>query len=522
MLYNKNILMLSLMFLMSLSSFIPAASIPAVLNDTLALPRAMTVLAVAESNEKEVTPYIISIYEKSVVMIMGVRQDFDYTTPWKKLPMSRGSGTGFVIDGNRILTNAHNVANARYIEVKKQYLAQRYPAQVQYIGHDCDLAIITVPDPSFFSDTKPLDFGPIPRINSTVQTCGFPVGGRQLSITEGVVSRVETGIYSHTQADSHVIVQTDAAINPGNSGGPVLQNGKVVGVAFQGLTTADNIGYMIPTTVIQHFLTDVKDGTYDGFGSSGVSAYEGLHNPSYKTFLKVPADVHGIVITEVVRGSTAEGILKKDDVLTKIGDFDIDNDGMVAIDGLRLEYSEVIDRKQLGETVSVEYYRDSAPKSAELKVALNAPVLTWGRVYDQEPKYQIHAGLAFVTISRNYLESWGRNWLMDIPFTLRYLFIHANHLIEDPNTKEIVVLSEILPDEVNAYLAGFRNQVVVSVNNIKINALSDLPAAFEKDIDGYWIVRFMNNDSPMIIDAAAARRRQADILSKYQVPAAAN
>ena len=260
----------------------------------------MTVLAVAESNEKEVTPYIISIYEKSVVMIMGVRQDFDYTTPWKKLPMSRGSGTGFVIDGNRILTNAHNVANARYIEVKKQYLAQRYPAQVQYIGHDCDLAIITVPDPSFFSDTKPLDFGPIPRINSTVQTCGFPVGGRQLSITEGVVSRVETGIYSHTQADSHVIVQTDAAINPGNSGGPVLQNGKVVGVAFQGLTTADNIGYMIPTTVIQHFLTDVKDGTYDGFGSSGVSAYEGLHNPSYKTFLKVPADVHGIVITEVV------------------------------------------------------------------------------------------------------------------------------------------------------------------------------------------------------------------------------
>jgi S1-C subfamily serine protease len=507
---------------MSLSSFIPAASIPAVLNDTLALPRAMTVLAVAESNEKEVTPYIISIYEKSVVMIMGVRQDFDYTTPWKKLPMSRGSGTGFVIDGNRILTNAHNVANARYIEVKKQYLAQRYPAQVQYIGHDCDLAIITVPDPSFFADTKPLDFGPIPRINSTVQTCGFPVGGRQLSITEGVVSRVETGIYSHTQADSHVIVQTDAAINPGNSGGPVLQNGKVVGVAFQGLTTADNIGYMIPTTVIQHFLTDVKDGTYDGFGSSGVSAYEGLHNPSYKTFLKVPADVHGIVITEVVRGSTAEGILKKDDVLTKIGDFDIDNDGMVAIDGLRLEYSEVIDRKQLGETVSVEYYRDSAPKSAELKVALNAPVLTWGRVYDQEPKYQIHAGLAFVTISRNYLESWGRNWLMDIPFTLRYLFIHANHLIEDPNTREIVVLSEILPDEVNAYLAGFRNQVVVSVNNIKINALSDLPAAFEKDIDGYWIVRFMNNDSPMIIDAAAARRRQADILSKYQVPAAAN
>ena len=519
---DKMTLMLSLVLCIMPAAITLAAPLPFVLNRILALPPALIALAVAEPDDASVSIDIISTYEKSVVMIMAVRQDFDYTAPWKKLPMSRGTGTGFLIDSNRILTNAHNVANARYIEVKKQYLAQRYPAQVQYIGHDCDLAILTVPDPSFFADTKPLDFGPIPRINSTVQTCGFPVGGRQLSITEGVVSRVETGTYSHTQADAHVIVQTDAAINPGNSGGPVLQDGKVVGVAFQGLTAADNIGYMIPTTIIKHFLTDVKDGTYDGFGSSGITAYEGLHNPSYKTFLKVPPAIQGIVITEIIRGSTAEGILKKDDVLTKIDDFDIDNDGMIAIDGLRLEYSEVIDRKQLGETVKVEFYRDGTPKTAEIKVALNAPVLTWGRLYDQEPKYQIHAGLTFVTISRNYLENWGRNWLMDIPFTLRYLFIHANHLIEDPNTRELVVLSEVLPDEVNAYLAGFRNQVVVSVNNIKINALSDIPAAFEKTLDGYWIVRFMNNDSPMIIDAAAARRRQADILSKYQVPAAAN
>jgi len=109
---------------------------------------------------------------------------------------------------------------------------------------------------------------------------------------------------------------------------------------------------------------------------------------------------------------------------------------------------------------------------------------------------------------------------MDIPFTLRYLFMHANQLIDDPNCKDFIVLSEILPDEVNSYVTGFKNQVVESVNNIKINSLQDLPAAFDKDIDGYWIVRFMNNDSPMILDAQAARRRQADILLKYQVPAA--
>ena len=91
---------------------------------------------------------------------------------------------------------------------------------------DCDLAILVVGDPAFFEDTVPVQFGGLPRINSTVQTCGFPMGGRQISITEGVVSRLETSVYSHSQAAQHLVVQTDAAINPGNSGGPVFQGGK--------------------------------------------------------------------------------------------------------------------------------------------------------------------------------------------------------------------------------------------------------------------------------------------------------
>ncbi|MHC5159665.1 MAG: S1C family serine protease, partial [Planctomycetota bacterium] len=177
-------------------------------------------------------------YEKSVVMILAVHQEYDFATPWKKGPMGQGVGSGFIIEGNRILTNAHNVANQRYIEVKKQNLAKRYPAQVQFVGHDCDLALVTVADPDFFKDTLPLSFGPLPQINTTVQTCGFPMGGRQVSLTEGVVSRLETTAYSHSEASRHLVVQTDAAINPGNSGGPVLQDGKVVGVAFQGLLTA--------------------------------------------------------------------------------------------------------------------------------------------------------------------------------------------------------------------------------------------------------------------------------------------
>ena len=294
-------------------------------------------------------------YEKSVVMIMAVNQDYDYSMPWKKEPMGRGVGSGFVIDGNRILTNAHNVANQRYIEVKKQNFAQRYPAQVQFVGHDCDLAILTVANPAFFSDTEPVVFGPIPTINSTVQTCGFPMGGRQVSVTEGVVSRLETSIYSHSQAAQHLVVQTDAAINPGNSGGPVFQNGQVVGVAFQGLQSSDNIGYMIPTTIIRHFLKDIEDGRYDGFGKLGVSLFPGLHNASYKQYLQIPPNEDGVIITDILSNSTLREIFQIGDVITKIGDFNVDNDGQIMIDGLSLELSEAVDRKQIGEEIEVTF-----------------------------------------------------------------------------------------------------------------------------------------------------------------------
>jgi S1-C subfamily serine protease len=457
-------------------------------------------------------------YEQSVVMVMAVNQDYDYATPWKKGPMKQGVGSGFIIEGNRILTNAHNVANQRYLEVKKQNLAKRYPAHVQYVGHDCDLAIITVSDPDFFTDTLPLDFGPLPQINTVVQTCGFPMGGRQVSITKGVVSRLERAVYSHSQSSQHLVVQTDAAINPGNSGGPVLQHGKVVGVAFQGLVTADNIGYMIPTTVINHFLTDVTDGTYDGFGKFGINLFPGLHNPYYKEHLKIPADEEGIVITNVPLNSSSYGVLKEGDVLTKIGDFNIDNDGRIFIDGLTLGLSEALDRKQFGEIITLDFYRGGEKRHQEFTVQANTPVVPWSLLYDTKPDYRVYAGLTFVQLNRNFLSSWGGNWITDIPFDLRYLFFEADQLNDNPLRSEYIVISEILPDEVNAYLQSYKYSVIERVNGISINTLDDIDRAFETDEQGFWIVNLVGVESPMVIDAEKARNSHAAIMQKYQIP----
>jgi len=460
-------------------------------------------------------------FEKSVVLIRSVRQDFDYVTPWKQKAMSQGVGSGFIISGNRILTNAHNVSNWKYIELRKDNIAKRYPAKVAFVGHDCDLAVLTVDDPSFFDDMIPLALAGLPKVNSTVSTYGFPVGGNHVSVTEGVVSRIETDTYVHTGADSHLVIQTDAAINPGNSGGPVVQQGKVVGVAFQGLRMADNIGYMIPTTVINHFLKDIEDGKYDGFGSLGVILYPGLHSVSYKDYLKVPEDQDGTVVITTLMHSSVEPIFKPNDVLTKIDEHNVDNDAMVRIHGLTLHLSEVIETKQIGDTAELTFYRQGKEIKKTATVALNRPIFEYAKQYDIPPRYVCFAGLTFVPATRNFLETWGREWITDIPYYLRYLFSNSMQLNTDRDRKEYVVLAQIMPDEINSYCTDFKSQVLETINGVVIHSLEDVSRAFKQPNADYHSLKFAGDNRILPIDAKKAQERQDLILKKYQIPAEA-
>ena len=460
-------------------------------------------------------------FEKSVVLIQSVKQDFDYVTPWKQEAMRQGIGSGFVIAGKRILTNAHNVSNCKYVELRKENIARRYPARVAFIGHDCDLAVLTVDEESFFDGTVPLELAEIPNVNSTVSTYGFPVGGNRISVTEGVVSRVETDTYVHSGADAHLVIQTDAAINPGNSGGPVIQNGKVVGVAFQGIRQAENIGYMIPTTVIRHFLLDIEEGKYDGYGSLGVILYPGLHSASYKDYLKVPPDEDGIIIIATMMHSSVESILQPNDVITRIDNYNVDNDGMVQIYGLRLHMSEAIETKNIGQTVQLTFYRDGKLMKETATVALNRPIFEYARQYDLPPRYVCFAGLTFVPATRNFLETWGRDWRTDIPHYLRYLFKNSIQLNTDRQRKEYVVLAEIMPDEVNSYAGDFRSQPVESINGVTIWSLDDVYKAFKQSVDDFYVIKFMGNNRTLPIDAKKAQLRHQLVLDKYNIPAEA-
>ena len=100
----------------------------------------------------------------SIVKIYVVRSNFDYQNPWQMRGQSSGTGSGCIIDGNRILTSAHVVSNSTLIQVRRAGEASRYTAKVYSISHISDLAILIVDDLSFFENSEALEIGELPQL----------------------------------------------------------------------------------------------------------------------------------------------------------------------------------------------------------------------------------------------------------------------------------------------------------------------------------------------------------------------
>ncbi|KAJ3341610.1 hypothetical protein HDU93_004512 [Gonapodya sp. JEL0774] len=256
--------------------------------------------------------------------------------PWTSNKQNGSTSTGFVISNRLILTNAHCVIDHTLVLVRRRGDATKHVASVVAIGRDCDLALLTVTDPKFWAHgTSHVNINArqrkLPRLEEKVSVVGYPVGGENLSITSGIVSRLDMSHYS-IGLHSLLTIQVDAAINPGNSGGPVFdERFAFIGVAFQKDVTKNvqGIGYIIPVPVVLHFLSQVsKHGKYLGFADIMLDS-QTLENDSLRSYLGMTDDQTGIMVLKVHPLSPANGVLEREDVLLEMDGHRIANDGTV-------------------------------------------------------------------------------------------------------------------------------------------------------------------------------------------------
>lgn len=450
--------------------------------------------------------------EKSVIKIFTTSNSPNFFSPWKMKNTSSSTGSGVVIMGNKILTCAHVIEDETFIQVQKNADPQKYIAKVESVSHDSDLAILKVEDPSFFTDTKSLDLGVLPDLQDNVMVYGYPKGGNKLSITKGVVSRIEITNYSHS-GRSLLSVQVDAAINPGNSGGPVIKDNRIVGIAFQTYTNAQNLGYLVPVPVIQHFLTDMKDGRYDGFPKLGVNNWSVTENPALRKYYGIEKLSGGILINKIANGSPADGKLQKDDILLKLDDKEIASDGTISFNNTdRIWFSYLISAKQSGETISAEYIRNKKREKASIKLAYYNEEMREVD-YTMKPSYIMYGGFVFTKLTKNLLEEWGDSWYSKAPFG----FIKYS---EDGNPESIenaVVIIDYLPDEINVGYNDSYYKIVKTVNGKTVKSLNHFVQLLNEIKDDYIDIETDQNYN-MILSKKDIDEANTRISDRYKIP----
>ncbi len=468
-----------------------------------------------------------------VIRVFATSQDPDFDSPWQALSPSSSTGSAVVIEGGLILTGAHVVANATFLQIQKPSHPDKAIARVRAVSHDCDLALLEVVEPAdFLADITPAELGPMPALRQKVAVVGYPVGGEEISITEGVVSRIEVQRYSHSQRNL-LAVTVDAAINAGNSGGPVFfedededddEDGDedetsraaprrvVAGIAFQKMTGVDNIGEMVPPPIIAAFVNGVKEGREPEIPALGITT-QNLENPLLRARLGMSKGQSGVMVIQLDEGGSSAGHLEPRDVILSIDGLAIANNGTVQYLGRhRTRYDVALVGKYVGDTVRLEVWRAGAVRQVALPLRRWMPLVPRSR-YDRPAPYFVYAGLVFQTLTRDYLTTWDKWWNKAPKEFLHYYY--SGH--RTPDRHEVVVLTQVLADEINVGYGSAYDKAVATVNGTAPAELADLVRSIEAAQGVVEIV--LSSGAILVFDTEEVRAATPRILERYRVTA---
>ncbi|KAL6978438.1 Protease Do-like 2, chloroplastic [Sarracenia purpurea var. burkii] len=448
----------------------------------------------------------------AVVKVYCTHTAPDYSLPWQKQRQYTSTGSAFMIGDGKLLTNAHCVEHDTQVKVKRRGDDTKYVAKVLARGIECDIALISVESKEFWKGAKPLQFGRLPCLQDAVTVVGYPLGGDTISVTKGVVSRIEVTSYAHGSSEL-LGIQIDAAINPGNSGGPAFNDqGECIGVAFQVYRSeeAENIGYVIPTTVVSHFLDDYeRNGKYSGFPCLGVLLQK-LENPALRDCLKVPSN-EGVLVRRVEPTSDASNVLKEGDVIVSFDGVHVGCEGTVPFRSTeRIAFRYLISKKFAGDVAELGIIRAGA--FMKVQAVLNPRVhLVPYHIEEGQPSYLIVAGLVFTPLSEPLIEEESEDSL-----GLK-LLAKARYSLARFKGEQIVILSQVLANEVNIGYEDMGNQQVLKFNGTRIKNIRHLAHLVDSCKDKYLVFEFEDNYLAVLVREAAAAT-SSRILKDYGIP----
>jgi S1-C subfamily serine protease len=389
--------------------------------------------------------------ETQVVRVFSTVRSGYYHKPWKSPDFSTIKGSGFFFKDNKnfpkerglILTNAHTVSMAQSIRVSNGREKRRYGTKLVGICNSADFAVLQLEPEELVTYEKrngpihPLRIGNSDKLSvgDKILGWGYPLGGERISKSEeGEINRIEVSRYAYSQ-EHWLMVQASLQQNQGNSGGPVLKDGKVVGIAFQGISASDRINYFIPINLVFNLMPLLhKQELIPRW------RYVIQHMfPRLKAYYNMSPDDGGVLIDYIIPdGGPYRFGLRPNDIILEIDGHPIDNFGDIFFKplGQKIYFGEILNRKKVGDPLSVKVIRDGKPIEIKGAVTPGLPRLV-PKVFS-EANYFIFGGVGFVELTYNCITNLGKSGSQ----------MRAKYLREYPEKpyQKIVIISEIFPE----------------------------------------------------------------------------
>lgn len=317
---------------------------------------------------EEANPAVVSIVVTKEVPIYE-RYYEEYSPFGFQLPRERelgteerqvGGGSGFIVSRDGlVITNRHVVSDpeADYTAFTKD--GDKLQLEMVDMDPFVDIAVLRIDESGSFPHLS-LGNSDNLRLGQTVITIGNALGEFRNSVSVGVISGLSRSIIAGgtfgEREQLENVIQTDAAINPGNSGGPLLDiAGRVVGVNVAVALGSENIGFALPSNVVQEILESI-----DTHGEI-VRPYIGVR---YAMITEELAERNGLPVDHgalILSGSTpAESAIVPGSPAAKAGL--VENDIILEADGvlITLEHTlgEVIREYEVGDTIEFKVLHD--------------------------------------------------------------------------------------------------------------------------------------------------------------------
>jgi len=433
----------------------------------------------------------------SVVYLQLAYHSYEQYTPWKTAELAEGFAVGCAVDTNRVITIASSVADAAFIQARKAGQNDFIPAKILAVDYESNLALLELDSNSLARPLRPLSFSEKYKKGEGVNFYWLSADG-QMYNGRGFLDRVT--VESTSVFYSQTLTFVAAGISENTNLGQLYCLGESpIGIAS--LSGKEKEGNIIPAKLINRFLSDFRDGRYNGIAMKGFET-SALVDPSLRKYLKLPDNMHsGTYVSDVFTIGTGSDVLKAGDVLLAIDGYSINPYGRYTdLKFGELAFDCLITSKSAGDGITFEIWRDGRKQFVQTTAKRfdAADMLIPWYEFDTQPQYAIIGGCILQKLTKNYLAARGDDWQGKVSSHL-YNYLLNDAFKPTQQRREIVILSYCMPARINIGYQDLSQLVVEKINGMKIGRMSDIPKAMALNPDSKFVIIEFEMSGPAIV-----------------------